>query len=164
VRGRRQESERQSREALQASIEALRFDQRPWPAVSVVGVSGDWVWNENEKRYNITVDFELKSTGKSPAENVSLEARLVPFGPDFITTQSALCNGIRSPHGFTIFPGDVRRLPYRLSLPQPDIERVGSEWKVDSGRGTAFLKAVAASTTLLVSAVYSKQDSTTWLG
>jgi ElaB/YqjD/DUF883 family membrane-anchored ribosome-binding protein len=146
---------KQNREALQAQTAAsngqlaaiqsqTEASERPWITIdtrpaSPLTYSGD--------ELAITFDFTPKNIGRSPAEHVWVDARLVP-GLDFEewkTQQDKMCaekgtqERIREiPSGYTVFPGDPPiPQPTGLQLHRAELD---SFWKAypPQVRGTLF--------------------------
>lgn len=95
--------------------------ERPWVAVELA-IEGDLTFNSTEGRLNVV--FLLSNTGKTPANNVDIEAKIVPHTlMEFDEIKSKL-NEIskriapkQSLIGFTLFPGEKTSVKHSLPIP-----------------------------------------------
>lgn len=111
---------------------------RPWVSVNLAVLSDLWYNAEGEAR--IEIAFILKNTGNTPANNVTVDADIVPFMRDggiAFDDMKAICERVRgAPEGrrimgHTIFPDDTFTYRIEMGMPKAKFENVFADHKVE---------------------------------
>jgi hypothetical protein len=117
-------SERQSKTALDSSINAFRLDQRPWVGIDDFRAVDKWQWEPTNREFKASFSLTLKNTGKTPAINVFLYAIMVPnlFRTDVTKEQSKMC--FKAYPGYSLFPGKEIPQPVGTSVRESDFDEL----------------------------------------
>jgi hypothetical protein len=109
-------------------LDEMRSDRRPWVSADIS--VGNITWDKAGA--HISLQYEVKNTGHSPAMHVQAESAAVPFlmpaGEDSSVVLQRLKNELLIPImsvGFPLFPGDSMNLQQQRSilLSRQDIEK-----------------------------------------
>jgi hypothetical protein len=121
-------------EQTHTSHRQLEAEQRPWLSLAGLRMTGPLTFDANGA--NISVQYQLKNTGHSPAMQVWLESELYVesrFGLDARAERGRLCDKIveqETPSfniGETIFPGDDFVRQWNLQAPKASIDESRSQ-------------------------------------
>lgn len=127
------------KESLQLSRDIFIAEQRPWISHDI-SVNSGFKWDEQGG--TITLKFELKNTGRTPALNVCISGHIYPLSgefPDPIDEQKNISNRDRELQaksrrlGFTVFPGDRFPVYCTVHLTPPDIQKWRDRFKKSNG-------------------------------
>lgn len=116
-------------------------EYRPWVSVDALPVGG-LSWDVNGA--SATFQFQMKNSGRTPAQNVWVHARFAVLTGDPRKIQEQLCSPLlsqpRKAFGFTIFPSEMNTLNIGLTMPHAELQahydnftkNFGHEWKTFS--------------------------------